>query len=114
MMRSLGTCSVIVDSQLRCDQKTCAFHRSFSSDSCSACSSFFMYFGKSANCVHWLYTRSRGAPMSRCSTMLVILDFFPPPPFPPKIDPAAFLRVSLTLLPALLKPDLTTDLTGDV
>ncbi len=52
MIRSFGTCSTIVDSQVRCDQKTWAFHFSFSSATCSTFSTFFMKFGKLWNCVH--------------------------------------------------------------
>ena len=55
MILSSGTCSLIVDSQLRCDQNTCAFQVVFScSSGWSTFSTFFMNFGKSLHCVHWL------------------------------------------------------------
>ena len=44
----------MVASQLRCDQKTCAFQLSFWSSACSTFSTFFMNDGKSVNWVHWL------------------------------------------------------------
>src|SRR5579875_3556341 len=44
-----GTCSTIVASQVRCDQKTCAFQLSFWSSAWSTFSTFFMNLGKSAN-----------------------------------------------------------------
>ena len=48
-----GICSRIVGSQVRWDQKTCAFQVDFSSDSWSTLSTFFMKLGKSPNWVHW-------------------------------------------------------------
>ncbi len=51
-IRSLGTWSMISAFQVRCDQKTWAFHLSFSSSSCVTFSTFFMNVGKSSNCVH--------------------------------------------------------------
>src|SRR5579875_1433346 len=81
-----GTCSMVVDSQVLCDQKTCAFQFSLLSSSVrSTFSTFFMNLAKSGNWVHWLYTRRRGAPTSIDSTMLVSFSFLPPPrpPFLP-------------------------------
>ena len=52
MCRS-GTCSTIVDRQVRLDQKTLAFQSSFSSDACSTLITFFMKDGKSSKRVHW-------------------------------------------------------------
>ncbi len=53
MIRLSGSCSRIVDSQIRRDQKTFAVHSSFSSDFCSTPSTFFMKLEKSPNWVHW-------------------------------------------------------------
>ncbi len=54
MMRSLGTWSMIVASQVRCDQNTWALNVSFGSSCCSTLSTFFMNPEKSWNWVHWL------------------------------------------------------------
>ena len=53
---SSGTCSMIVASQVRCDQKTWAFQFIFCSSFLflSTLSTFFVNFGKSLYCVHWL------------------------------------------------------------
>ena len=74
-----GTCSRIVASQVRCDQRTCACQFVFSSDSWSTVSTFFMNSGKSPNWVHRLYVVRSGKPMSMFSEITVTLSFFPEP-----------------------------------
>src|SRR3954471_18133504 len=76
-MWSSGTCSWVVASQLRCDQKTCAFQLDFSSEGRSTFSTFFMKEEKSSYWVHWLYATRSGTPTSIVSMMLVNLAFLP-------------------------------------
>ena len=56
MIRSSGTCSMTVASQVRCDQKICAFQLLLFSSFLfrSTFSTFFVNFGKSLYWVHWL------------------------------------------------------------
>src|SRR5829696_3764689 len=85
-MHSSGTCFWIVASQVRWDQKTCAFQLSLLSSAVSTLSTFFMKLGNSPNWVHWLYATRIGTPTSIDSTMfiaLVALSAPPPPPPPP-------------------------------
>ena len=53
-IRSSGTCSRIVASQVRCDQNTCALKVSLFSSCASTVLTFFMKLGNEPNSVHWL------------------------------------------------------------
>src|SRR4028118_1599079 len=64
---------MIVASQVRCDQNTCALNWTLTSSFCSTLSTFFMKPEKSWNWVHWLYATLTGTPPSIDSVMLVAL-----------------------------------------